>query len=140
MRIRNARSGRCPECRGTLTYWRQKTSKFVCRPCGHVWDKPEPVVIATDNDQLCERFAVDTESDGAEVHSGRQAVRIAETASNDARPVNNASVNGVSEPQHVPPAPQRIVDPYEGLDPALRKKIELLRSKVPRYNVNGSEQ
>jgi len=117
-----------------------KDDKFVCRWCGHVWDTPEPVVIATANDQLCEWFAVDTESDGAEVHSGRRAARIAKTASNDARPVNNASVNGVSEPQHVPPAPQRIVDPYEGLDPALRKKIELLRSKVPRYNVNGSEQ
>jgi len=139
MRIRNARSGRCPECRGTLTYWRQKTSKFVCRPCGHVWDKPEPVVIATDNDQLCERFAVDTESDGAEVHSGRQAVRIAETASNDA-PVNNTTANAVSDAQHVPPAPQRVVDPYEGLDPALRKEIELLRSKVPQYNFNGGEQ
>jgi hypothetical protein len=98
-----------------------------------VWEKPEPVVIATDDDEQRERFAVDAESVDAEVHAGRRAAWIAKTASNDA-PVNNVTA------QHVPPAPQPIVDPYEGLDPALRKEIELLRSKVPQYNFNGGEQ
>jgi hypothetical protein len=105
-----------------------------------VWEKPEPVVIVTDNDQMRERFAVGTESGiDAEVDAGRRAAWIAETASNDA-PVNNTTANAVSDAQHVPPAPQRVVDPYEGLDPALRKEIELLRSKIPRYNCIGSAQ
>ena len=103
-----------------------------------MWEKPEPVVIATDNDEQRERFAVDTEA-VLRVDGEAPAAWIAKTASNDT-PLNNATANAVNLPQHVPPAPQPIVDPYEGLDPALRKEIELLRSKIPRYNCIGSAQ
>lgn len=30
---------RCPKCRSTLVYFRMKLAEFVCRSCGHTWNK-----------------------------------------------------------------------------------------------------